>query len=409
MGEGDTPALLSPKENGDKKKMKVLKLNWRCAIVALLGVTGCVSPQVTKPTVEIHPDVEPLNTGIQSADVRTLASKLCPELLATPAISEATGPVVVKVAQFKNTSRFFIDSSLFMKRLRLELNQFGGGRIRFQSDNERVVKASRQVLRKRQEEKVRSYLKELAKRIASNPQFVNKDGSPVKMAVAPVLGVNIVNMNGNSFAAMLRSEIAMASNGRIQFLMPGTMEGADYWLTGQFIPETMKTEGIINLANYIDIIDERVRLGKPLDTASIIAEGSSTYNGSATAVGATAQSGTSAVVYEKERILSRMLHDPSFRENPDVNKHLSMMIVRPKDKLAVFEDMFLLDQKTPDVSGMANYVLSGEISGMSQRRGGTSSDYLLISVQLNDPETQEIVYEGAHEVKRLTQTGVVYR
>ena len=85
------------------------------------------------------------------------------------------------------------------------------------------------------------------------------------------------------------------------------------------------------------------------------------------------------------------------------------MIVRPKDKLAVFEDMFLLDQKTPDVSGRANYVMSGEIKGMSQRRDGTSSDYLLISVQLTDPETEEIVYEGAHEVKRLTRTGVVYR
>lgn len=379
------------------------------AVAVLAGVAGCVSAHVSQPPVEIHADSEPLNTGIQSADVRTLATKLCPELLATPAIAEAAGPVVVKVAPFKNTSRFFIDSSLFMKRLRLELNQYGGGRIRFQTDNERVVKASAQVLRKRQEEKVRAYLKELARRIAANPQFTNKDGSPVKMAVAPVLGVNIVNMNGDSFAAMLRAEIAMASNGRIQFLMPGTMEGADYWLTGQFIPETMKKEGIVNLANYIDIIDERVRQGKPLDTASIVAEGSSSYNGTATAVNATAQAGTSTVVYEKERILSQMLHDPSFRENPDVNKHLDMMIVRPKDKLAVFEDMFLLDQKTPDVSGRANYILSGEISGMSQRRGGTSSDYLLISVQLNDPETQEVVYEGAHEVKRLPQTGVVYR
>ena len=191
--------------------------------------------------------------------------------------------------------------------------------------------------------------------------------------------------------------------------MPGVMEGADYWLAGQFIPETMQKEGVINLANYIDIIDERVRLGKPLDTASIMAEGNASYNGSATAVGATAQSGMSTVVYEKERILSSMLHHPSFRENPDVNKHLNMMIVRPKDKLAVFEDMFLLDQKTPDVSGRANYVMSGEIKGMSQRRDGTSSDYLLISVQLTDPETEEIVYEGAHEVKRLTRTGVVYR
>ena len=379
------------------------------AVAILAGVSGCVSAHVSQPPVEIHPDSEPLNTGIQSADVRTLATKLCPELLATPAIAEAAGPVVVKVAPFKNTSRFFIDSSLFMKRLRLELNQYGGGRIRFQTDNERVVKASAQVLRKRQEEKVRAYLKELARRIAANPQFTNKDGSPVKMAVAPVLGVNIVNMNGDSFAAMLRAEIAMASNGRIQFMMPGTMEGADYWLTGQFIPETMKKEGIVNLANYIDIIDERVRQGKPLDTASIVEEVNTSYDNTATTVNTTSQTRTTSVVYEKERSLSQMLHDPAFRENPDVNKHLDMMIVRPKDKLAVFEDMFLLDQKTPDVSGRANYILSGEISGMSQRRGGASSDYLLISVQLNDPETQEVVYEGAHEVKRLTQTGVVYR
>lgn len=392
------------KEEG--KVRRFLKVN---AAMALAVLTGCVSAPITEPAVQIHPDVEPLSTGIQSADVRTLASKLCPEILASSIVTEATGPVVIKVAPFTNTTRFFIDSSLFMSRLRLELNQLGGGKVRFQSDNMRVKKASHQVLRKRQEEKVRAYLKELAQRIAAHPQFVNKDGSPVKMAVAPVLGVNIVNMNGDSFAAMLRSEIAMASKGRIQFLMPGVMEGADYWLAGQFIPETMQKEGVINLANYIDIIDERVRLGKPLDTASIMAEGNASYNGSATAVGATAQSGMSTVVYEKERILSSMLHHPSFRENPDVNKHLNMMIVRPKDKLAVFEDMFLLDQKTPDVSGRANYVMSGEIKGMSQRRDGTSSDYLLISVQLTDPETEEIVYEGAHEVKRLTRTGVVYR
>ena len=389
--------------------MKMKRLYMPLAAAILGGLFGCVSPQVTRPPVEIHPDTEPLDTGIQSADVRALASKLCPELLATPAIAEASTPVVVKVAPFKNTSRFFIDSSLFMKRLRLELNQFGGGRIRFQSENERVAKASVQVLRQRQEEKVRAYLKDLAKRIAANPQFANKDGSPVKMSVAPVLGVNIVNMNGDSFAAMLRAEIAMASNGRIQFLMPGALDGADYWLTGQFIPETMKKEGIVNLANYIDIIDDRVRTGKPLDTASIISESHSTQDTSTTPPTVTTTSTVSTTVYEKERILSQMLHDPVFRENPDVNKHLDMMIVRPKDKLAVFEDMFLLDMKTPDVSGRANYILSGEISGMSQRRGGVSSDYLLISVQLNDPETQEIVYEGAHEVKRVTQTGVVYR
>ena len=288
-----------------------------------------------------------------------------------------------------------------MNRLRLELNRYGGGRIRFQTDNTNVVVVSTEVLRQRQEEKVRAYLKDLAKRIAANPQFANKDGTPVKMAVAPVLGVNIVNMNGDSFAAMLRAEIAMASNGRIQFLMPGVMDGADYWLTGQFIPETMKKEGVINLANYIDIIDERVRSGKPLDTASIVSEVKSSSDYTSTT--------TTSLVYEKERILSRMVNDPTFRENPNINKHLDMMIVRPKDKLAVFEDMFLIDQKTPNVAGRAKYVLSGEISGLSKKDGGRTVDYLLFTAQLNDPETQEIVYEGGHEVKLVSQQPLVYR
>ena len=387
--------------------MKVLLLLG--ATEVLLGLSGCVSPQVSQAPVEISPDVEPLQSGISSADVRTFASKLCPELLATPVVSEAAGPVVIKIEPFINTSRFFIDSKLFTSRLSVELNKYGAGRIRIQTDNARVIKTSAHIMRKRQEQKVRVYLKELAKRIAANPMLVKKDGTPVKIAVAPVIGTNIVNMNGDSFVAMLRSEIAMAANGRILFLMPGVMEGADYWLTGQFFPESMKTEGIINLANYIDIIDERVRLGKPLDTASVIAEGNSSFNGAANAAGATAQAGTSSVVYEKERVLSQMLHNPAFRENPDVNKRLNMMIVRPTDKLAVFEDSCLIDQETHDVSARANYVLGGEIQGHSQRRGTLTSDYLLIRAHLTDPEVGEKVYEGAHEVKRLTQTGVVYR
>ena len=387
--------------------MKVLLLLG--ATVVLLGLSGCVSPQVSQAPVEISPDVEPLQSGISSADVRTFASKLCPELLATPVVSEAASPVVIKIEPFINTSRFFIDSKLFTSRLSVELNKYGAGRIRIQTDNARVIKTSAHIMRKRQEQKVRVYLKELAKRIAANPMLVKKDGTPVKIAVAPVIGTNIVNMNGDSFVSMLRSEIAMAANGRILFLMPGVMEGADYWLTGQFFPESMKTEGIINLANYIDIIDERVRLGKPLDTASVIAEGNSSFNGAANAAGATAQAGTSSVVYEKERVLSQMLHNPAFRENPDVNKRLNMMIVRPTDKLAVFEDSCLIDQETHDVSARANYVLGGEIQGHSQRRGTLTSDYLLIRAHLTDPEVGEKVYEGAHEVKRLTQTGVVYR
>mgnify|MGYP007111781431 CR=1 FL=1 len=61
-----------------------LKVN---AAMALAVLTGCVSAPITEPAVQIHPDVEPLSTGIQSADVRTLASKLCPEILASSIVT----------------------------------------------------------------------------------------------------------------------------------------------------------------------------------------------------------------------------------------------------------------------------------------------------------------------------------
>ena len=382
---------------------------WRlagCAMAlttGLLFVNGCATPD-PGPSPEINISDNPIRAGVDSGDAETFAVKIMPGILACEEIASSPDPVVVKVADFKNTSRFFIDSSVFMKKLRLALNRHGQGRVRFLNNNEKVQSARVGVIKERQEEKVRAYLKKLGAEIAANELFY-KPGKPVKIAVAPVLNTNLVNMNADSFTAMLRSEVVKASKGRIQFLMPGAMEGADYYLTGQFVPESMKKEGIINLANYIDIIDERVRLGKPLDTASIIAEGSTSSSANLTS----STSMMSAQLYEKERVLTQMLHNPAYHANPNVNKHLNVMIVRPSDKVAVYEDMFELDRKISDQSGRANYILSGEISGMSQKRGGSAQDYLLISAQLTDPEGNEIIWEDAHEVKRLTREGVVYQ
>lgn len=369
----------------------------------LLLVAGCATPRPTSAP-EINISDNPVGAGVDSGDAEAFAAKIMPGILACEEIASAPGPVVVKVADFKNTSRFFIDSSVFMKKLRLALNRYGEGKVRFQNNNERVQGARVGVIKERQEEQVRAYLKKLGAEIAANEQF-NRPGNPIKIAVAPVLNANLVNMNADSFTAMLRSEVVKATKGKIQFLMPGALEGADYYLTGQFVPESMKKEGIINLSNYIDIIDERIRLGKPLDTASIIAEGSSSSSVNLTASSTVA----SAQLYEKERILTEMLHNPAFRANPNVNKHLNVMIVRPSDKVAVYEDMFQLDRKISDQSGRANYILSGEISGMSQRRGAAAQDYLLISAQLTEPEANEIIWEDAYEVKRLTREGVVYQ
>jgi len=47
--------------------------------------------------------------------------------------------------------------------------------------------------------------------------------------------------------------------------MPGSKAKADYYLTGQFITDGMKQEGIINLVDYIGMMEERMKKGESLD------------------------------------------------------------------------------------------------------------------------------------------------
>ena len=110
-----------------------------------------------------------------------------------------------------------------------------------------------------------------------------------------------------------------------------------------------------------------------------------------------------------ETHLKKILDDPAMRKNPNVNKRLNIMLVNAKEKTSVYEKMIMIDRKITDNSGAADYIISGTISAMHQRRNGVATDYLLISVQLTNPETNEIIWEDAYEVKRLTQTGIVYR
>ncbi len=384
--------------------MKIAKRRFHQGMLAagfalgIVGLSGCVSAPVST-SVQVSPDDDPLNGGISSADVRTVATEMGPAILTVPEIAGTNGAAKIKVADFKNSSRFLIDRAVFMNRLRLELNRNGGGKVRFLSNNEKVQAERSQVLEDRQEKEVREYLKTLGAEIAANPLF-KQPGKPVTIAVIPVIGTNLVNLNADSFTAMLRSEIVNAGGGNIQFLLPGALEGADYYLTGQFVPESTKSEGVVNLVNYIDIIEARVRNGQSMD----LVDGTVPNPG---------KSGDTTIKVAppspRESELVRMLRDPALQSNPNVNKRLNVMLVKPDTKVAVFEKMFLLDRKFTDNSGSADFILSGEISGMHQRSSGVASDYLLISVQLTDPETNETVWEDAYEVKRVTNAGIVYR
>ncbi|MEW6742052.1 MAG: hypothetical protein AB1486_04765 [Planctomycetota bacterium] len=61
-----------------------------------------------------------------------------------------------------------------------------------------------------------------------------------------------------------------------------------------------------------------------------------------------------------------------------------------------------------EVAG-ADYLLTGILSGIAKSSGGDASDYLRASFQLVDTETGELVWEGAYEVKKVGEEGVVYR
>ena len=389
-----------------KKRFFNLKSTLLLCCVAMLA--GCTAPEVSNSN-RIPVDSDPLQGGLSSEDIRTVASRMTPSILEIPEISGAQGAAVIKVADFKNNSRFFIDRNLFMKRLMIELNRFGRGKVRFLSNNAKVQVSRAAVIKDRQSKQIEAGLKSIASAIAQSP--ILPHGKITRIAVIPVFNTNLVNMNADSFTAMLRSEIFNAAAGRVQFLLPGVLTGADYFLTGQFIPETMKTEGIINVADYIAVVDARVKAGKSMYITSESSAGNASQVTSVSSgnVTTTTVSPASRRITLYENHLVKLLNDPAMRANPNVNKRLNIMLADAKTKATVYEKMIMLDRKLSDNSGAANYIISGEISGMHQRKNGVATDYLVISIQLTDPESNMVIWEDAYEVKRLSRSGIVYR
>lgn len=372
----------------------------RISLLALIGsclcFLGCATATYTT-TNRIDVDDESNDGGgITSADVRLVATSMCPEILALPEVIDSDETIRIKVADVKNSSRFFIDRNLFTKRLCVELNRHGDGAIRFINSTSTTQTARQSVHSDRSKKAFKKQLGLAAKAFVSSP-LVEQATNPIKVAVIPVLNANLVNMNADSFAAMFRGEIADVANGKVQFLMPGETEGADYWLTGQFYPDSIKMEGIINLANYIEVIDERVKKGESM------------YLPEVAMASATPFSATAIATSSKETELLKMLRNPELQKIPNCEKKLNLMVVKPDNKVAVWEKTITAEQKFSTNDGNAQYILSGEISGMSQNTNGVMSDYLLITMELVDAESNEIVWQDAYEVKRLTKSGTVYR
>ncbi len=57
----------------------------------------------------------------------------------------------------------------------------------------------------------------------------------------------------------------------------------------------------------------------------------------------------------------------------------------------------------------ADYMLTGELTGLTTRMSAGTSDYILYSFQLLDPNTSDILWEGSHRIKKQGLEDAAYR
>ena len=102
-------------------------------LVTLLLLSLCALACST-PTKRVDPDKDDDigGTGIDSADVRTMADSMARSLLNTPALF-ANGTPRVVIKDVANNTRFQIDRSLLVRKLRTQLQQNAQGKIIFLS------------------------------------------------------------------------------------------------------------------------------------------------------------------------------------------------------------------------------------------------------------------------------------
>src|ERR1035441_7255881 len=114
------------------------RMGWACLLgVAglILASAGCASPPRQNPggTMVINSDQRDKlgGTGIESEDIRSAATKFAAAILSLPQIAQKPQGTGIAIAPVVNSSRHLIDKDLLTARLRIELNKYSQGRVRF--------------------------------------------------------------------------------------------------------------------------------------------------------------------------------------------------------------------------------------------------------------------------------------
>lgn len=360
-------------------------------ILVLTLLCGCPPPQPPPPPPQ------PAITGKHAAEI---AQQMSPKLLSVPEIAKSTDIPLIAVSGLSNRSSVRFDSDYILNELITRFEGYSGGKARFINNNTKTNIQRVDWMKRRHEKQRIENLKKIAEDIASYEVF--KKSVPVKIAVIPVINTNVVNMTGENFIQIIRPDIMRASKGKIQFLLPGTLEGADYYLTGQFVTDSIKTEGIINLANYIEAVDYRVKNGKSMYVVSAPFTDFTPLQVSSVDKGNTSITTVTPALQRIslfENHLKKILNDAKMQKIPDVNKYLNIIIVDAKTKASVYENRFDVEKKITDNAESARFILSGMVESLDSRVDGVTVKDVKITLTLTDMEMNTIIWQDIYKTK----------
>lgn len=309
-------------------------------------------------------------------------------ILSMPEVADSATVTRIAMEPVRNNTRFLVDKDIFLTRLRIELNRVSHGRIRFFMQRE-TQGVRNQILQEQDETGWQAIADEISAYLLANLP-AGSSSEPVRLAIGKIGNTNITGMNAQSFLAMVRSSLAEQADGRAVFVTSQASQrvrqamadgesisglGVDYVLCGEFLAEGIQVaqgEQEVELT----IKQKREYLGP---------------------------------VYSKENTEEETLTFQE-RQNPNVTKRFNCQLVHAANETVVCEKMVSLEKKIQSGLGRADYILTGEMSALSKAtRGATRSDYIIVSFQMVDPGTNEVLWEDAYESKRASRVGTVYR
>lgn len=367
-----------------------------CAIAIPFLSLGCVTPTIYQPsnTRILQPDQsdDMGGTFMESGDIRTVASRMTGSLLSTPEIANHTGLARIALAPVRNSTRFIVDKDIFMKRLRIEMNKVASGRVRFFSQGMGQA-VRRDILGGQDERAWDSAIDEVAIFIAGSP-LVQKASRPLRVAVIPVRNTNIAGLDADSLTAIIRSKIAGLASGKVTFLA----REANGKAISQILKEAdLRNLGLVESDRNHAIMGVDYFLGGEFIARSLMATSAATVN-----------EGSLSVSKDDPRVLTASAKTSQAR--PNVTTYLNVMLIDAQTGAIPVEKLVRATRKMDSGLGSADYLLTGEMSALSKASAsGDRSDYIILSFQLVDPQSNEVVWEDMYETKKVSSTGVIYK